>query len=68
MEEIKPYLALLAMPVIMLALLPLARKSGAVKGQLIRGLESDIKGGSRRGYAIIAIVVAIIVLAQATRA
>ena len=60
---LSPYLLLLAIPILLLLFWPMARSSGRLKGDLIRGLADDLAQGRSRGYLIIAIVLAIVVIA-----
>lgn len=60
---VHPVLLLALLPLILLLVWPIAKRSGKFEADLTHGLVDDLKQGRSRGYAILAVVVAIIVLA-----
>ena len=62
-DALSPYLLLLAVPILLLLFWPMARSSGRLKGDLMRGLADDLAHGRLRGYLIVMIVLAIVVIA-----
>ena len=66
MIDLAPLLPLLLLPLILLLVWPLARRSGKLKGDLTRQLVDDLGHGRPRGYAIVAIVLGIVLLATFT--
>lgn len=66
MFGLHPLLPLLLMPLILLLVWPLARRSGKLDADLARQLVDDLDRGRARGYAIVAIVLGIVLLSTVT--
>ena len=64
MNEFSPWLALLAIPILLLLFSPLAYRSGKAKAERIRGLRDDLVHGRTRGFLIVLVVVVLFIIAQ----
>lgn len=65
--DLHPAIRVAGMIALMLLLIVLAIKGGKAKGDRMRGLSDDLMHGKLRGGAILAVVAAIVLMANLTR-
>lgn len=64
METLRPLLPLLAIPLILLIVWPLARLSGRAQAQRMHRLGDDLRHGRRKGFYVIAAVVVMLIVTK----